>query len=214
MKLRYYLRGLGIGILVTAFLMGAVQGDGKAALSDEEIKARAAGLGMVESVVLSDLDDEDSAQKASEGSNPEVADAGSREPSGSSELPVASEPSVSKYPSEMPESSVSKDPSEAPGLSESSESPETPKTSGSKAPVDPLEPSENTAGSVTITIKRGDSSVAVSKALEAAGLVADAKAYDRYLCAGGYDKTLSVGSYEIPVGADNEEIARIITGKK
>lgn len=47
MKLKYYLRGLGIGIAVTAFLMGAVQG-GKETLSDAQIKERAAQLGMVE----------------------------------------------------------------------------------------------------------------------------------------------------------------------
>lgn len=49
MKLKYYLRGLGIGILVTALIMGAT--DGKE-LTDEEIKARAIQLGMVEALSL------------------------------------------------------------------------------------------------------------------------------------------------------------------
>lgn len=48
MKLRYYLRGLGIGIAVTALIMGLSDQDARP-LTDAEIKAKAATLGMVES---------------------------------------------------------------------------------------------------------------------------------------------------------------------
>lgn len=56
MKLRYQMRGLGIGIMVTALLMG-VATDNKIPLSDAEIKMRALELGMVESdsLKLSDI---------------------------------------------------------------------------------------------------------------------------------------------------------------
>lgn len=60
MKLRYYLRGLGIGIVVTALLMGFTKGAAKETLSDDEIIARAEALGMVQSSVLSsDLNHEE-----------------------------------------------------------------------------------------------------------------------------------------------------------
>lgn len=51
MKLRYYLRGLGIGIVVTALIMGLSNKDARP-LTDAEIKAKAAALGMVESESL------------------------------------------------------------------------------------------------------------------------------------------------------------------
>ena len=51
MKLRYYLRGLGIGMLVTSMIL-ILAADGKENLSDEEIRARAAQLGMIESSSL------------------------------------------------------------------------------------------------------------------------------------------------------------------
>lgn len=54
MKKRYYLRGLGIGIFITALIMGLSKGDGKS-MTDDEIKARALELGMVEQKTLSDL---------------------------------------------------------------------------------------------------------------------------------------------------------------
>lgn len=57
MERKYYLRGLGIGIAVTAIIMGiALSGD--KAMTDDEIIARARELGMVENTVLTDIDDE------------------------------------------------------------------------------------------------------------------------------------------------------------
>lgn len=53
--LKYYLRALGIGIIVTALLMGYSQ-KGQAQMTDEEIRERAAQLGMREQQgVLSEL---------------------------------------------------------------------------------------------------------------------------------------------------------------
>ena len=53
MKLRYYLRGLGIGIIVTAIIMSFTRQPEK--LTDAQIKMRALELGMVEESVLADL---------------------------------------------------------------------------------------------------------------------------------------------------------------
>lgn len=48
MKLKYYLRGLGTGIVATALVLGISLSHGKENISDEEVKKRAAELGMVE----------------------------------------------------------------------------------------------------------------------------------------------------------------------
>ncbi len=48
MKLKYYLRGMGIGIILTAIVMGFALGGRKATLSDAEIIQRAKALGMVD----------------------------------------------------------------------------------------------------------------------------------------------------------------------
>ena len=59
MKLKYQMRGLGIGIMVTALLMGVAMEKG-IPLSDAEIKAKALELGMVEreNLKLTDLQEE------------------------------------------------------------------------------------------------------------------------------------------------------------
>ena len=102
MKLKYYLRGLGIGIVVTALLMGFATRE-RLPLTDAEIKARARALGMVESdsVQLSDIRQPGSTQSdrdTPENQEPEE----SREPEESKEPEESreSEESQSTNPSE------------------------------------------------------------------------------------------------------------------
>lgn len=179
MKLRYYMRGLGIGIIVTAVLMGISLGGTKEKLSDEEIRERARQLGMVESTVLASLENKDENNKddSAEGSSQEETQPDTTEP-GTTE-PDTKEQAIAEPDTMAPEDAE-------PG---------------------------NTADMAVLTIERGESSVTVSRALEALGLVADAKEYDRYLCSNGYDKSIAVGTYQIPIGSDEETIAKVITKK-
>ena len=57
MKLKYYLRGLGVGMVVTALILGLRGSTVHATMSDAEVIARARQLGMVESgsLMLSEL---------------------------------------------------------------------------------------------------------------------------------------------------------------
>ena len=48
MKLKYYLRGMGIGVILTAIVMGFALGGRKKTISDAEVIERAKTLGMVE----------------------------------------------------------------------------------------------------------------------------------------------------------------------
>lgn len=57
MKLKYYLRGLGIGIVVTAIIMSITSKPEE--MTDAEVKMRALELGMVEESVLADLQAKD-----------------------------------------------------------------------------------------------------------------------------------------------------------
>ena len=65
MKLKYYLRGIGIGMIVTAliFMIGASTSN---KMSDEEILARAKELGLVEKTVLKEPSQAVSEQESSE----------------------------------------------------------------------------------------------------------------------------------------------------
>ena len=54
MKLKWYLRGIGIGVIVTALILHFAL-NGKNGLTDDEVRARARELGMMDNAVLSSL---------------------------------------------------------------------------------------------------------------------------------------------------------------
>lgn len=189
MKRKYYLRGLGTGILVTALILIIASGQ-KETMTDEEVKARAKELGMVESTLLSELANQ-TPEPDTPGTTPETTTEPAAEPE------TTAEPTP--HPTAEPEATAEPTP-------ELAAEPET----TAEPTTDPATEQE----SILITIRSGESSVSVSKALEEAGLVASAQAYDRYLCENGYDKKIRSGEHRIPVGADDAEIAAIITSGK
>lgn len=73
MERKYYLRGLGIGIAVTAVIMGIAMPKNQT-MTDEEVIARAKELGMVENTLLSDsFKDEQSEESADDGTGDSAA---------------------------------------------------------------------------------------------------------------------------------------------
>ena len=194
MKLKYYLRGLGIGILVTAVIMGVTQGSRKETLSDREIRERAAALGMVEP-------------------GNSLADLEAAETPAATEIPEATEtPAATEAPAatETPAATEAPAATETPAATEASAATETPEMT-----VRPTQkPAEEEEGSsYTFEIQAGDSSYQVAYRLQQAGLVADARDFDNYLCSKEYDRKLKTGSYEIPETATEEEISEILCGR-
>ncbi len=225
MKLKYYLRGLGIGIVVTALLMGFAT-KGKGEMSDEEIRARAAELGMVEQLTLADI------KENSESGNQTEAPAATDVPNATkepvmqmpTEVPVAPTPTekaiataapeataepaeATKTPADLPENTEAPEALEPPADGENTADPEL-----STEDTQPLLPTAELSGdTVYVTIYEGNNSVNVSRVLAASGLIEDATAFDRYLRNNGYSKIINTGSYKISLGTSEAEIARIIT---
>ena len=195
MNLKYYLRGLGVGIVVTALIMGISLGGKKESLSNEEIKARAKELGMVEaSTTLAD--ELTGADKLPE--MEEQQDLTEPSPVMQQETP---QPTLQPTPQPTPESTAEPlpEPTQQPA-NQSSES------------EDPEAISKENKESITIEVNKGDGSFTVCKRLEEAGLIASAANFDTFLCENGYDKRIRSGSFEIPADADPEHIARILNG--
>lgn len=215
MKLKYYLRGLGIGILTTTVIL-SLAGIGRKNMTDEEVVKRAKELGMVESTLLSDLPDQTKAEEVRP-TEPETPEPETPEPETSLQ-PETSEQEISAEPEAGPGPETSEpetlEPEVSPEPEESASTPETP-VAPEETPVSPEDGNPDTpAGeTVTLVIGRGESSTTVSKNLKKAGIVEDAAAFDRFLCNNGYDKKIITGTYEIPYGASEEEIAKIITRK-
>lgn len=217
MKLKYYLRGLGVGIIVTLILTG-IAGNKKQEMTNEEIKARAAELGMIEGTTLSGELAQESVQEDIQTPMPEptaeLTDTPSPIPESTDTPSPTADPTDTQTPTPEPTDTPSPIPEPTDTPSPTPEPTNTP-TPTSK-PADTAIPTQGSGGdeeTVTITVSRGDSSVKVSRMVQEAGLVENAQDFDRYLCENGYDKKISVGYHEIPVGASYEEIAEILTGR-
>lgn len=219
MNLKYYLRGLGIGILVTALIMSIATG-GKEKLSNEEIMERARALGMVPEGTL--LEDAKAALNTLEDSEAEGKDE-SEEPQDLEEdgtPEVLPEPSGNEEPKETPGQSENEEPEESALQSETSEPEddgEPPKTPEPEVIIETegiWQPDEADVNdeSITVQVMRGDGSYTVCKRLEEAGIVSSASEFDTFLCQNGYDKRIRAGTFEIPGNASPEQIARILSG--
>lgn len=205
MKLRYQMRGLGIGIIVTALLMGVVKGE-KIPLSDAEIKVRALELGMVESdsLKLSDIPmSSDGASVGDVSSQPLSDEESSQPPSGDEDSqPVSDE--ESSQPLSGDEGSS---PGEDPGAREGADEQQNPPggQDGANAPGESGAP-------VSFTIQSGATSLDICRQLEELGLVEDANEFETYLYQMSYSRSIRAGTYEIAEGTSPEEIAQTITG--
>lgn len=204
MKLKYYLRGLGIGVVVTALLMGIALSGRKETLTDDEIRQRALELGMSDdTAVLSDalLPEGEAAADNQEDIEAELEEAKQE----------VSEPEVPEPETVQPGSETAE---EEPDESEEAEAEENKPKDADEASSEaqPDETGTITAGeSITITVDSGDGSKTVANKLQEAGVIADATAFDLYLCQNGYDKRIAAGTHEIKAGATEAEIAEALT---
>lgn len=232
MNLKYYLRGLGIGVLVTALIMSIAAG-GKETLSNEEIKERAKALGMVEEGTLLQ-----SAQAGSDALEESKLNDGAE--AEEKQNPAESvTPEETSQPEETDASEETPQPEEADTTEETPEPEETGEQENVSAPDETIADEEETAEetqkpedpsqqseivepseedlpvsdeSVIIQVSRGEGSYTVCKRLEEAGLISSASEFDTFLYQNGYDKRIRAGTFEIPAGAAPEQIARILSG--
>lgn len=209
MKLKYYLRGLGIGIVVTALLMGYSNKNRAAEPKAEVATEETAGD------LLADRNGEATTEEVIEQSTVEnvTVETDSAE---TSEEETSQEETVSELESSTQEAETI---TETESVTETeTESVQTEETTDKKEQTQSS--MEADAGNallqttIEINIVRGDDSGTVARKLQNAGMVESATEYDAYLMQHGYDKKIRVGKVEIPVDATWQEIAEYISGKR
>ena len=198
MKLKYYLRGLGIGMIVTALILGISfsnrQDQTSQIMTDDQIRERAAELGMVDSSELTLAALQNSEKQPTEGT-PEETTQTQEQNNIEAEPETTQDPEATAEPA--PEKTAEPEKTAAPETTAEPEVTEAPQRTQT----------------ASITIQRGDDSGSASRRLYEAGLVENAKAFDNYLCNNGYSGSIYPGTFEIAPGTSVEEIDKIITGK-
>lgn len=194
MKLKYYLRGIGIGVIVATMIMTVSSVIHNNNLSDEMIIKEAQKLGMI---MPENTEDNNSLWGNSTESGSE-----SETTSQNTEADNSSE-TQSLEDIQIPEDTQI---SEDTQTSEETQTPENTQTpDDTQTTVD-----ENMA---VITVDDSDAARHVSEKLQAAGLIEDAVDFKNYLADKGYAKDIKSGTFEIPKGSSYEEICDIIIKK-
>lgn len=214
MKLKYYLRGLGIGIIVTTIILMVSFSGRKEEMSDEEVIARAKQLGMVMQEEPSDAADdtqqtsEDGADAQDGGDDTQGADAA---PGGADDAQQASEGGALSAEELLAQTrnNADADTDDATAAG-SDEGAAQQNTDNDAAGDDGTVPASNLEGSFRLTIQKGDVCRVVCEKLAEGGVITDAEVLRKYLFEIDYASNMSVGEYDIPYGSTNEEIASIL----
>jgi len=205
MKLKYYLRGLGIGILVTAalFLSGTKQ---TRPMSDAEIIAKAKELGMIESPVLAELESTSEEEISVEETSEELLTTTDEE----TVQETITEEESTETQSTVEETTVEETTIEESSVEESTIEESEEETSEEESSEEPSQAGET----IHVVVNGGEGSDTVSRRLQELGLVDDAGAYDKYLMQNGYDRRIAAGNHYIPMGASWEEIAKLLCSRQ
>lgn len=183
------MRGLGIGIICTAIIMGiALSGNKKETLTDAEIIERAKLLGMVMPEDSSGIDESEDVPEGIDGQ--ETGEQGSvskLEEDGTGDTKENNADKKNDNTDKGKDTSVKDEPKRQ-----------------ESQPKDAA-----TGEMIDIEVLSGDYSSTVSQKLFAAGLIDNAESFNEYMVQKGIDDTLHVGVYQIPKGATKDEIIDI-----
>lgn len=212
MKLKYYLRGLGIGIILTTLIITI--GGGRNKLSDSEIITRAMELGMVmKEDPKGNLDEvmetpEDTAEN--EPKQQEDTKDTENTPSIDQEQDQVDTEDKEQTPETEPTKAPSAEPTEAPAIP-------TP----SPVPAENTEDPDNTVPSedgnvqiidkITFMVEKGMSSGKVAAMLQSIGLIESAEEFNNFIIQEGKAGAIMIGKYTVNRNASFEEILNTIT---
>ena len=198
--MKMYLRGLGIGIIVTAIILIIARNTGNK-MSDREIIERAEELGMVMKETTSDklFPDEEETTENTTTENTTTEAPTTETPT--TEAPTTEAPTTEAPTTEAPTTEAPT--TEAP----TTEAPTQPPTQP------PTIPQDTTVVTAKIVITRGMYSEAISQAMERTGVISDWRKFNDFLEANGYAERLQTGTFTLKSTMTNDEMAKILTSR-
>ncbi len=191
---KYYVRGLGIGVLLTAIVFTIVS---EPKMSDKKIMERASELGMVEAGKSVSYDRKDN--------DTEVKLENTPIPSPSEEVKSTPEPSPSLMPeptpTDTPEPTPTNTPKPTPML--------TPEPTTQPTPT--VGPQAESVITATITIEKGMSAKKVCELMEKAGVISSAKDFREYLTKRELTELINTGEHTLSSDMSYKTMAYVLT---
>ena len=194
MKLKYYLRGIGIGILVTVLVLFIAGKFGGVGISDDEVIKRAKQLGMVEGNTMSKKVNQAIEESTEEISLEDVT------------VEVPTEP-------ETKEDAAKKEDAAADDKAKADEK-AADKADAAKAAEAAADKAKDQSGKdAKVNITKGMDSYTVADLMKKAGIISDADDFNKYLVKNKYDSIIRVGEKSFTKGMTYEEMAKVLTAK-
>lgn len=193
MRLKYYLRGLGLGIIFAVFIMMVGYRNHGSSMSDSEIIEKAKALGMVETEHSSGMKNDKKSDKKTDTSEPDttIADTSAAE--------------------DTQTGTDNTDADNIAGTADADTTAPSDVAATDSAASDAAQPQQNTT--FTVTVGSGDTCRMIAERLQAAGIIDDAEKFRAYMGQKGVDQFIADGSHEIPYGASYDDIINILTQK-
>ena len=203
MRLKYYLRGLGTGILFATIIL-MISYSYK--MSDKQIKEKALKLGMVypeKTTVTEEIKTTDS-----ESENTTTGEE-------NSQTETTKEETTTSKVEETTTSKVEETTIKEETTKEETTKEQTTQESTTKEPQTEETTTKNNADVKTyvLTVTSRTSSKQVAMALESAGIISNYKEFDDYLCDNGYASNIQNGKFTITSDMSYKQIAETITSK-
>lgn len=201
MRLKYYLRGLGLGIIFAVFIMMVGYHNHGSSMSDSEIIEKAKALGMVETEDSSGMKNDKKTDNKTDEKSDKKTD--------------TSEPDTTIADTSAAEDTqTGTDNTDADNIAGTADVDTTAPSdvaATDSAASDAAQPQQNTT--FTVTVGSGDTCRMIAERLQAAGIIDDAEKFRAYMGQKGVDQFIADGSHEIPYGASYDDIINILTQK-
>lgn len=233
MRLKYFLRGLGIGIVVTTIILAISHNAGRR-MSDSEVIERAKELGMAYTTAAQ----ENSTESAADTTEPETdtmepvttgqesptdTEAGSTAETESSEASTTVQETTTgiRETTTLQKTTTQETTTQettATRAAQESTTETTHEASATEAETTQAENESNeteasTVITYTLTIASGMSSNTVCDILKKNGIIADSGDFDRFLVSNGYADRIRVGSFEVNSGMSYDELAAVFCSR-
>lgn len=192
MRLKYYLRGLGLGIIFAVIIMMIGFHDNKQSMSDTEIIEKAKTLGMVEAKNISGtVADEYNSEKTD---------------SSATNSDASSQKTETEQDSQMQDSQTAQEDTQQEDTQQEDTQP------AADAKQETVEP-QDAVTTYTISVTSQDTCRTIAEKLKALNLVDDAEQFRIYMGQKGADHFIADGEHVIPQGASYDDIITILTQK-
>lgn len=197
MKLKYYLRGAGIGFIVSAilfavFLTALDWGPRQGHVSMQEASADEPMMG-------------DTVKEAAEKKKDEAVETVEK----TLDVDVKEETANTESNTDTKTPKQEKPEVEVPTQTKTDDEVNPATNNSTDEDTKPAE-DEKVTGNVKFSIKDGEASNAIAKNLQSLGLVDDAKAFDQFLSENGYDHKLRTGEFDISTGMSYKDLAELL----